>query len=76
MRLDAGDMGGAGLERREAPPPIMAAEVQNTAAGQDDFVPINERSPTRMARTRRNCFRRFQETRIAIAEILDMHGAR
>src|SRR5580704_698052 len=69
--LNTGDMGGAGLERREAPPPIMASEVENAAAGQDGHVPADDRTPTRIkARPRRNCFSRFQKSRKSVAEFL------
>src|SRR5580693_8826814 len=69
--FNADDMAGAGLERGKTPPPIMAAEVENAAAGQDGHIPADDRTPTRIeARPRGNCFSRFQKTRKAVAEFL------
>src|SRR3984957_14046074 len=64
-------MAGPGLERRKTPPPIVAAEVENAATGQDGRIPADDRTPARIeARPRRNCFSRFQKTRKAVAEFL------
>src|SRR5580692_480684 len=69
--FNADDMAGAGIERRKTPSPIMAAEVENAAAGQDGRIPADDRTPARIeARPRGNCFSRFQKTRKAVAEFL------
>src|SRR5262249_40356520 len=76
-RLDADDMSGAGLERGKAPAPVMAAKIDDAAAGENVFVPADDGAPARIqARPRRDRFGRLQKARIEAAEFLPCHNPR